>query len=63
MVVSSYDLDCVTRAEKASAHFETFQNRMMHIITDRKLIDKMKIITLRNGTNLLSSSITTAANP
>lgn len=40
--------------QNLSAQIEAFQNHIMYINTDRKLIEKVKITTLRNVNNLLS---------
>ena len=47
-----YGLDCITWTDVLSNHIEVFQNHMMRFITGHKLIDKIKISTLRNITSL-----------
>ena len=47
-----HGLDCITWTDVLSNHIEVFQNHMMRFITGHKLIDKIKISTLRNITSL-----------
>ena len=53
--VALYGLDCITWTDALSNHIEVFQNHMMRFITGHKLIDKIKISTLRNITSLSPS--------
>ena len=47
-----YGLDCLTWTKKLSDRIEVFQNHIMRFITGHRLIEKIKISTLREKTSL-----------
>ena len=47
-----YGLDCITWNKTLSNDIEVFQNHIMRFITGHKLVDRIKISTLRNKTSL-----------
>ena len=47
-----YGLDCVTWTSRMMSKFEVFQNHIMRFITGKRLIDKVKIKTLQEITQL-----------
>ena len=47
-----YGLDCLTWSKALANRIEVFQNHIMRFITGHKLIDKIRISTLRNTTTL-----------
>ena len=49
-----YGLDCITWTKALSDRIEVFQNHVMRFITGHRLVDKIKISTLRNKTSLPS---------
>ena len=48
-----YGLDCITWTKKLSNCIEVFQNHIMRFILGHRLIDKIRITTLRNKTSLI----------
>ena len=49
-----YGLDCITWTKALSDRIEVFQNHVMRFITGHRLVDRIKISTLRNKTSLPS---------
>ena len=47
-----YGLDCITWNKTLSNDIEVFQNHIMRFITGHRLVDRIKISTLRNKTSL-----------
>ena len=49
-----YGLDCLTWTTKLSERVEVFQNHIMRFITGHRLVDRIRISTLREKTSLTS---------
>jgi len=47
-----HGLDCITWTKQLSDRIEVFQNHVMRFITGHRLVDKTRILTLRNVTSL-----------
>ena len=48
--VALYGLDCVTWTKKLASRIEVFQNNILRFITGHRLINKVRILTLRQMT-------------